>query len=145
MWSVVFPRSQAGLQGSLDARGIRGRHRTQLAASPALLSPTHSLTHSTGAINVSKGGTWHTWRAGCASPGCTAISLQGEAFILALLALIAHRLPDQWRTPTQTDAHANTQTQRGKAASAISFSVTDRESERETKRERENIKRVGYL
>lgn len=39
-----------------DARGTRGRHRTQLAASPALLSPTQSGTHPAVAINVSKGG-----------------------------------------------------------------------------------------
>lgn len=45
--SVVFP-------WCFDAWGTGGRRRTQLAGGQALLSATHSVTHSAGAINVSK-------------------------------------------------------------------------------------------
>lgn len=45
--SVVFP-------WCFDAWGTGGRCRTQLAGGQALLSATHSVTHSAGAINVSK-------------------------------------------------------------------------------------------
>lgn len=67
MRSVVFP-------WCLDARGTR----TQLAAGPAPLSPTHSLTLSAGAINVPKGGTWHRRWAGYVSHRPRAASLRGE-------------------------------------------------------------------
>lgn len=45
--SVVFP-------WCFDAWGTGGRRRTQLAGGQAPLSATHSVTHSAGAINVSK-------------------------------------------------------------------------------------------
>lgn len=72
--SVVFP-------WCFDAWGTGGRCRTQLAGGQALLSATHSVTHSAGAINVSKkkksaDGT-HSWK-GCGSQRSRSAGLKGE-------------------------------------------------------------------
>lgn len=66
-------------------KGHQGQTRAPRAADPALLSPTHSVVRSPRAINVSKGGTWHTQWAGCESQRAKAARLKGE-----VLARIAH-------------------------------------------------------